>query len=208
MHKAKEKKVVFKVFWPFLLLVTVSCLLAIAGFITSNFIVAGFFTLVTLFVSYPIYNPNIKIVFIGTKGYARYLKKDAEDFMNNPERMKDEPGIFTYTESGFSLSTKGKTEHYEWNDIITITAYKRDNLTTDCICLTVYANCNRQFQINEELKGWSMFNKTLKEKFPQINKLWDIEIASPAFKTNMTLVYDREGRTMDEVTRNQNTSKG
>jgi hypothetical protein len=197
----KEKKTVLKVFWPFTFMVVANCLLAAAGFITGNFYVAVLFTLITLFVSYPVYNPNIKIVFIGSKGYTDYLKKDGEKFIQNYKNIKDEPGIFNYTDVGFSISREEKAEHYTWDSINTMMAYKRDNVTTDCICLILYFNDDRQLEMNEELKGWCMFNKRIKEKFPQINKQWDLEIASPAFKTNLTLVYDRAGRTLEEVMR-------
>lgn len=195
----KGKKTVLKVFLPFVLKIIASGLFAITGFLTGNLYVAIFFILVTLYLSYPVYNPNVKLVFIDTKGYDKYLKADAENFMQNYKSMQGEPGIFSYTEAGFSIGPEGKAEHYLWNDISSMIGYKRDNFTTDCICLDVFCDNNRQIHINEEIKGWSMFLNKSNEQFPQINKIWTIDIASPAFKTNLTLVYDREGRTLEEV---------
>jgi hypothetical protein len=113
--------------------------------------------------------------------------------------LKEEPGIFSYTATGFLITVEGKEELHNWNDIISMIAYKRDDFTTDCVCLDVLCENNRNIKINEDTKGWYMFTRKTLEQFPQINKLWTLEITTPAFKTNLTLLYDREGRTLEEI---------
>ncbi|HTB32126.1 MAG TPA: hypothetical protein VK808_08880 [Bacteroidia bacterium] len=195
----KEKKIVLLSFWPFTIQVVASGLLALSGILGGNIFVALFFIVTTLFLSYPLYDPRVKISWTGSKKQWDYIKHDIEHNIKMLGELKEEPGIFSYTATGFLITVEGKEELHNWNDIISMIAYKRDDFTTDCVCLDVLCENNRNIKINEDTKGWYMFTRKTLEQFPQINKLWTLEITTPAFKTNLTLLYDREGRTLEEI---------
>jgi hypothetical protein len=78
--------------------------------------------------------------------------------------------------------------------------YKEDLFTRDRICLDVFCDNDKSFKITEETLGWFMFLDHSKKALPTIAKYWEIEITSPAFETNLTVVYDRQNRTLKEVT--------
>lgn len=199
MRNLKEKKTVLLVLWPFAAKIAAPALLTLVSIIAGNIYFSVLFGLITAIFGYPLYNPNIRIVFIGTKGYQKYLHEDFKNKLKNYKEEPDEPGIFSYSDNGFDITLNNQTDHYCWGHIICMVAYKIDNFTTDCICLDVFCDNNKRLSITEETKGWYLFTRKTKEQFPQINKLWTLEITTPAFKTNLTLVYDRDGRTLDEV---------
>ena len=192
--KDKEKKIKYLSYWKTIGLLVIGCLFTLEGLHYGNYFVSIFFGLSTIITIYPFINPKVKIVWIGTKAFKESIAKESSEKMNDT-------GIFTYNESDFSVKIQSQEEQHNWNDIVCMVAYKRDDFTTDCICLDVFCSNKTQFSINEDTKGWYQFIKRTKEQFPTINKLWDLEITSPAFKKNLTLVYDRENRTLDEVTK-------
>ena len=53
--------------------------------------------------------------------------------------------------------------------------------------------------MTEETAGWPIFIERLKEQFPTVDEDWNINIAHAAFATNLTLLYDRENRTQEQV---------
>lgn len=99
--------------------------------------------------------------------------------------------LFNYSEFGFELYVDEKLIEIKWGEINKITAYKIDLITIDEICLFVEAKNGKQFEINESLKGWNLFNEKLIEKFPSINKKWGKEIAIPPFERKETVLYNR-----------------
>lgn len=192
MQPAKEKKIIYKDRRKFGCLVVISCVLCIIALLNSNYYVFGFFALCGMVEVYPLINPRNKVIWIGTKEFKEAIAAESTEKFNAM-------GIFTYTGDGFSILMKSKTEQHKWTDITSMIAYKRDDLTTDCICMDVFCSDGLNFSITEDTLGWYVFLKKTKEQFPHINKLWDLEITTPAFKKNLTLVYDREGRALEEV---------
>lgn len=138
---------------------------------------------------------------------AAILKKIQTNSAENDDRSFDEiyedNGIFTFPDYGFTIKLKDELYDIKWEEIKTILGYKIDLYATDCICAEVYCDNSKSFAINEETKGWFQFQKHLKERFPTIDSGWDIEISAPAFETNLTLVYDRDNRTLEEVSKQQ-----
>jgi hypothetical protein len=53
--------------------------------------------------------------------------------------------------------------------------------------------------LTEETPGWYKFLTLTKEKFPQIDKDWEVDISTPAFETKLTLIYDKKNRDLSEV---------
>lgn len=133
---------------------------------------------------------------------ARFLKglktTDAKPDSRSFEEIYNDNGIFEYTSDGFIITTEGDKKEIKWNYIETILGYKVDLYTSDTICLDVFCG-NESFRITEETLGWYQFVLRSKEAFSQINKTWDTEITIPAFETKLTLVYDRENRTLEDA---------
>jgi hypothetical protein len=114
--------------------------------------------------------------------------------------MYNDNGIFTFSDNGFTVNTNKGVNAIEWTEIKSMLGYKEDNITTDNICLDVFCDNDRSFNVTEETPGWFRFLDHSKKALPAIDKSWEIEIATPAFETNLTVVYDRQNRTLNEVT--------
>ena len=109
-------------------------------------------------------------------------------------------GNFTYKEDGFVIKFKsGEQRYVKWSEMDTIIAYKRDEMTTDQICLDLFYQENLSFSISEDIRGWYQFLIRMHQAFPQIKKDWEIDVMHPAFKANTTLLYDKEGRELKDV---------
>jgi len=181
---AKQKKIIYKsksvytvmaiIGWGF----TIMC--ALEHFIFGTL----FFGFVALYTLYPFLNWRMKVVWIGSKEFDEINASQFE------ERYKDE-GIFTYNDEGFSVQFEKEIKNVKWDEIESLIAFKRDNYTTDTICMDIFCENDFKFSINEEVSGWYVFVSKLQEKFPQIDKKWQMEIAHPAFKTNQTLLYKK-----------------
>ena len=119
----------------------------------------------------------------------------AEQFLKD----QDDLGFFEYNHKGFSLTDYKGVTHYNWSDIETIFGFKEDQMTTDEICLDIFFNNKSSIRLTESTLGWYQFNKQLTKAIPTIPENWDGEIMLPAFATNMTLLFDKNGKTKDEA---------
>ncbi|MEX6690886.1 hypothetical protein QTN47_25480 [Danxiaibacter flavus] len=149
-----------------------------------------FFGVINLMFLIKIINPKFKWVNdtdINSQAFTDITKTDFNKLYNDN-------GIFTYFDNGFAVKTKKGDKTIEWTQISKLTGYKRDYFTTDCICLVVEYGDNQNFEITEEHSGWFQFLEHLKQAFPSIDKSWEIEISTPAFATNLTVLYDRANR--------------
>jgi hypothetical protein len=119
---------------------------------------------------------------------------------NRPfEEKYNENGIFEFQENGFIIDFNNGKQLIKWDEIQTIFGYKLDNFTTDTICTDIFLVNKNNFTITEETRGWFQFLKHLKERFSNIDKTWEIKIATPVFDTKLTLIYDRENRTFEDA---------
>jgi hypothetical protein len=116
------------------------------------------------------------------------------------EKIYNDNGIFTYNDKGFSIMTDKGIKLIEWTEIKSMLGYKEDHFATDSICLDVFCDNDKSFKITEETSGWFRFLDHSKKALPTIDKSWEIEISTPAFKTNLTIIYDRQNRPLKEVT--------
>ncbi len=119
----------------------------------------------------------------------------AEQFLKDQENL----GFFEYNDKGFSLTDYKVVTQYNWSDIETIFGFKEDQMTTDEICLDIFFNNKSSIRLTESTLGWYQFNKRLTKAFPTIPENWDGEIMLPAFATNITLLFDKNGKTKDEA---------
>ncbi|MFH7003642.1 hypothetical protein [Flavobacterium bizetiae] len=126
-----------------------------------------------------------------------------EIFSSQAVENQDEPGIFEYSENGFKITDENSSNTYEWNNIETVLAYKIDLLTYDEICIDVYTDDLNKFTISESTWGWFQFISRLSENIKAIQIDWYITIANPAFEKNLTLLYDKNNRTIEEIIKAQ-----
>jgi hypothetical protein len=108
-------------------------------------------------------------------------------------------GIFSFNNKGFEINLKNGQKNILWTEIESMLGYKEDNFTSDTICLDVICKNNKSFKLTEETPGWFNFIKRTKQTFSNIDKNWEIDISTPAFETNLTLIYDKKNRQLNEI---------
>jgi hypothetical protein len=83
-----------------------------------------------------------------------------------------------------------------WNDVQSITAYKRDLAVYDLICLRVELVNSRSVEVHEEMVNWQAFVDALPAKLTGCAAFgdWFQQVAFPAFSTNETPIYNRVAR--------------
>jgi hypothetical protein len=108
-------------------------------------------------------------------------------------------GFFEYTENGFKNSVELNNESYKWEEIQTVYGYKVDLLTYDEICIDVYTIDQKNFTITESTGGWFQFISRLSKNIKSIEIDWYVKIANPAFEKNLTLLYDKQNRTIEQI---------
>jgi hypothetical protein len=114
-------------------------------------------------------------------------------------------GFFEYTENGFKNSVEINNESYKWEEIQTVYGYKVDLLTYDEVCIDVYTIDEKKFTITESTGGWFQFISRLSENIKSIEIDWYVKIANPAFEKNLTLLYDKQNRNIEQIrTENRN----
>ena len=100
--------------------------------------------------------------------------------------------------AGLSLSwttvaNKRGQASLSWSHVISVRAFKRDLYAVDLICLGFEKMDGSTLEVNEEMQGWD----TLVERLPAYltgfppHAAWFRDVAVPAFKANMTVLYDR-----------------
>jgi hypothetical protein len=107
-------------------------------------------------------------------------------------------GSITYNSNGFDFIEKEQPHSILWADIESIFGYKLDLITVDELNLDVFAKNNFKLNLTEETPGWHQFINQLKQVFPTIDKEFEAALMFPPFETNMMLVYDAKGRTLED----------
>lgn len=113
--------------------------------------------------------------------------------------IREQNGIFSYTDDGFILQSKFLRTRYSWGDIETVFAYKEDLMTTDEICVDLFTKNGAQLFLTESDPGWDSFLKQLSEQLSSIPENWEQVLVQPPFETNFTLLFDRKGRTLEQA---------
>jgi hypothetical protein len=81
-----------------------------------------------------------------------------------------------------------------WQDVVRVEVFKRDLYVVDLICVSLLLRDNKSVEINEEMEGWDSVVDKLPEYLPGCQKFaeWFQVVAFPAFKTNDTVIYQRD----------------
>lgn len=151
-----------------------------------------FFGFCAVVVTYPLFDSKKKIIYIGTKEYEEQKSKEYGEILV-------ELGYFSYSDDGFRVQIEAIQNDIKWLNIQAIFAYKLDHYTEDEICLDVFCDNNISFKISEEIAGWYIFIDKMALHLPNIHQNWNCEITQPAFETNLTLLFERENRTLEQV---------
>ncbi|MCW3796963.1 hypothetical protein OMW55_03975 [Sphingomonas sp. BN140010] len=75
------------------------------------------------------------------------------------------------------------------SEIAKVTFYKRDELTTDLICVDVLVG-EQVWTFHEELGGWDALIGHL-ERLPTFDDGWFAAVSQPAFVANVTVAFSR-----------------
>jgi len=94
---------------------------------------------------------------------------------------------------GFRLERGPESIDVGLDQIVRIEAYKRDELTTDLICMDIWFDprtADSVFFMHEEIPGFDDVVARL-EDLPGFDKLWWGKLIKPAFAENRLVVYER-----------------
>jgi len=141
---------------------------------------------------YQLFNPKTLFIRPGSKLAKEYGEIDFQKRYNDF-------GAFEYLDNGFVATIEEGELAFSWSELNTVMAYKEDLYTYDVICLDVFTTGVQKFSINEDMPGCYQFIERLNKTFASINKGWQSEVTHPAFETNLTLLYDRQNRDLEEV---------
>lgn len=120
-----------------------------------------------------------------------------EEAAGIPPSPRDYRYAISFHADGFAIadlrSRKPESIVMRWANICRATAFKRDLLTVDCICLYLARADGTGVEVDEEMARWSSFVEALPQHLPGCKpwSKWFSSVAFPAFATNETKVYDR-----------------
>jgi hypothetical protein len=98
--------------------------------------------------------------------------------------------------NGFSILADSPQEviaEIHWDEISKVLAYKRDCFIYDQICFAVEIAEGKAFEICEDMEGWENLILSIPQKLPGFpeKQQWFQKVAFPAFKTNVTTLFER-----------------
>jgi hypothetical protein len=110
------------------------------------------------------------------------------------KRSQDPEPHVQLVEGGFDVVAPNDgrvVSRVRWGDVARVLTYKRDMLTTDCICVLFEFHGDRPpLQISEEWPGFADLFGPLSNAFPSLPPDWYLEVMSPAFVENRRVLYD------------------
>jgi hypothetical protein len=116
----------------------------------------------------------------------------------SPAKRKEADIAIYFDEKGFTVRSKRdaskSTGPVPWSEVVSVSAFKQDWLTIDCICLAVALSDDSTIVLNEDMEGWKAFTASLPSflRGCRPSNDWFSEVAFPAFATNMTAIYRRD----------------
>jgi hypothetical protein len=98
--------------------------------------------------------------------------------------------IIAFNETGIEIKIGEDLKNISWKSIRKITAFKRDLITTDMICLLLELSDKTNYELNEETEGFKEGLKSL-EIHLGISPEWFLKIMTPAFESSVTVIYEQ-----------------
>ena len=114
----------------------------------------------------------------------------------NKWKKKKQVQIVNLIENGFEIIINDDSKIVKWSSIDRLVGYKMDQLTVDEICLYIEFD-NKDALVTEDYSGWRIFMIELLNRYPNIDKNWELIIAKPAFERNETELFVRTKSSTD-----------
>jgi hypothetical protein len=120
-----------------------------------------------------------------------------EEAVGIPPSPRDYNYKVDFNSDGFTLADLRGKKHESftmpWIEVLRVTAFKRDLLTLDRVCLFLARADGKGVELHEDMAGWSSFAEALPEYLPGCKPTseWFPAVALPAFAPNQTEIYDR-----------------
>jgi len=88
---------------------------------------------------------------------------------------------------------KSGNRSLQWDDVVLLTAFKRDLYVVDRICLEIELKDGESIEVDEEMKSWDSLVQKLPEYLPGCKRFgeWFGVVAFPAFALNETRIFER-----------------
>lgn len=196
----ENKNLIFESVWKTIALSTLSGLFVFSALVTNVRVeeplifwsTIGLFGFGLLHGLYKLLNPNSLFIRPGSKLAQEYHRLDFD-------RRLNDHGFFVFTQNGFEVDLGNQVCKYLWTDIAVIFGYKKDLRAIEMVFMDIFTIDETHFTINEETPGWYQFLEKSKENLNGIPDNWEIEITTPVFETKLTLLYDKENRSQNEV---------
>ena len=127
---------------------------------------------------------------------ARLVAKLKEGTLPKSAPVFQSPYYIAVDENGFRVCAVDDAHppaSRNWTEVLRVTAYKRDLFTVDMICVRVMFMEQDVIELNEDMPGWQAFVEALPVHLPGCTAYdnWFIQVAFPAFETNLTTLFDR-----------------
>jgi len=91
------------------------------------------------------------------------------------------------TKTGFECTEAERSHSIPWAQIEGIDAFKRDELTTDLICLEIWVS-DGSLLLHEEMEGFASFRAAMEETLA-ISPDWFGEVMLPPFAANLRRIF-------------------
>ena len=104
------------------------------------------------------------------------------------EKIREELHL---TEDGFETIT-AHPSLIRWNEVFRVTAFKRDEITSDLLCLAFEARSlpsGMHVEVNEETPGFDAVVLSMMNRLP-IDPRWRHSVLLPAFAGNLKVIYE------------------
>ena len=119
------------------------------------------------------------------------LWKAFSDFQYGKTRKAPKPqkpdGIITFDSNGFRIAQQIRGEErtvlMKWDEVQSVTVFKRDIFVVDCICLLAVRSSGSAIELDEEMGGWQELIEAMPIYLDGCTKWesWFMAIVSPAF---------------------------
>ena len=101
----------------------------------------------------------------------------------------------TLLDAGFQVQEGTRRVPVRWADVRSVTASKRDELTTDLICLEFGLKDDLVLLVHEEMAGWDALLREAPRFLSGMptSDAWLPSVIQPPFATNATLLFQVAG---------------
>ena len=108
--------------------------------------------------------------------------------------MMQNPEVVVATAADFALLRGARLVATGlWTDVAAVRAWKRDEITTDQICVVLTLSGGGEFVVHEDVIGWEDFLEAAERALPGMRRFreWFPEVSQPALARNETRLFDR-----------------